>query len=293
MNADKPDFTIEVDVTNPGQFFACCGLLELADRLWPGAEAWFIEDAGARFAVRTPDGTASALEISTALCQCQLRDEYSDQKDLMAEQGQSPQLSEKDLDKLRREGYIFIGPPFCVRLDWWKEGQGLKTWSGSQGVVRIAQAAMRKFHKAFEDPSPLDYKCILRPANEEVSESEVVTGRRRKRSKGKDKVEPFYFDARRFAHALDTGFSLDAVGAETVASPATELLCLIGLQRFRPRLANDLFAYWTWSRSLPANVASAVVCGALRIARTRGYRFALAFRDDQKRYKAFSFATPI
>ncbi len=24
--------------TNPGQFFACCGLLELADRLWPGAE---------------------------------------------------------------------------------------------------------------------------------------------------------------------------------------------------------------------------------------------------------------
>ncbi len=32
---------IKVDVTNPGQFFACCGLLELADRLWPGAEGWF------------------------------------------------------------------------------------------------------------------------------------------------------------------------------------------------------------------------------------------------------------
>src|SRR5882672_10552493 len=32
---------INVDLSNPGQFFACCGLLELADRMWPGAEAWF------------------------------------------------------------------------------------------------------------------------------------------------------------------------------------------------------------------------------------------------------------
>ena len=32
---------VNVDPTNPGQFFACCGLLELADRLWPGAEGWF------------------------------------------------------------------------------------------------------------------------------------------------------------------------------------------------------------------------------------------------------------
>ena len=35
--------TITVDLTNPGQFFACCGLLEIADRLWPGAEGWFDE----------------------------------------------------------------------------------------------------------------------------------------------------------------------------------------------------------------------------------------------------------
>src|SRR5262245_9868102 len=40
---------VTVDPTNPGQFFACCGLLELADRLWPqtddrpAAEGWFAE----------------------------------------------------------------------------------------------------------------------------------------------------------------------------------------------------------------------------------------------------------
>jgi CRISPR-associated protein Csx14 len=40
MSSSKP-IRVNVDVTNPGQFFACCGLLELADRLWPGAEGWF------------------------------------------------------------------------------------------------------------------------------------------------------------------------------------------------------------------------------------------------------------
>src|SRR5205085_164164 len=34
---------VNVEPTNPGQFLACCGLLELADRLWPGAEGWFAE----------------------------------------------------------------------------------------------------------------------------------------------------------------------------------------------------------------------------------------------------------
>src|SRR5207237_7441081 len=38
----EPAIRVHVDPTNPGQFFACCGLLELADRLWGGAEGWFV-----------------------------------------------------------------------------------------------------------------------------------------------------------------------------------------------------------------------------------------------------------
>lgn len=41
MTQPRSNINVNVDVTNPGQFFACCGLLELADRLWPGAEGWF------------------------------------------------------------------------------------------------------------------------------------------------------------------------------------------------------------------------------------------------------------
>ena len=32
-------FQVRVDPTNAGQFFACCGLLELANRLWQGVES--------------------------------------------------------------------------------------------------------------------------------------------------------------------------------------------------------------------------------------------------------------
>ena len=41
MISPKPSISVNVDPTNPGQFFACCGLLELADRIWGGAEGWF------------------------------------------------------------------------------------------------------------------------------------------------------------------------------------------------------------------------------------------------------------
>ena len=44
MSDPTPSIMVAVDPTNPGQFFACCGLLELADRLWPGAEGWFAVD---------------------------------------------------------------------------------------------------------------------------------------------------------------------------------------------------------------------------------------------------------
>ncbi len=38
MSSENPSIRVNIDPTNPGQFFACCGLLELADRLWPGSE---------------------------------------------------------------------------------------------------------------------------------------------------------------------------------------------------------------------------------------------------------------
>ena len=60
MSDKNANITIPVDLTNPGQFFACCGLLELADRLWPGAEGWFERR---EFCIDTIDRTKTLSEL--------------------------------------------------------------------------------------------------------------------------------------------------------------------------------------------------------------------------------------
>ena len=48
---------INLDLTNPGQFFACCGLHELADRIWPETKAMFDKNA---FCLLPPANAADA-----------------------------------------------------------------------------------------------------------------------------------------------------------------------------------------------------------------------------------------
>jgi CRISPR-associated protein Csb3 len=170
-----------------------------------------------------------------------------------------------------------------IRLDWWRDendvGSSLKTWAGQQKVSTIARAML---HAA----SNLDH----------VNESWLNVGTiAHDPDRPNEVVEPFYFDARRFAHALDVGFSLDVQSAETVAYPAVEVLSLIGLQRFRPAAGPDKwsFDYWTWSVPLEAPVAASIACGSVPTHARSRYRFRLRFRDDQKRYKAFGFTTPV
>ena len=64
------------------------------------------------------------------------------------------------------------------------------------------------------------------------------------------KVEPSYFDSRRGwnAQSLDIGFAPDSLKMTTMACPAVEFLCLVGLQRFRPASTTHrrVFVDHTW-----------------------------------------------
>ena len=42
----QPTIPIDVDLRNPGQFFACCGLLELAHRVWGSESLGWFENTG-------------------------------------------------------------------------------------------------------------------------------------------------------------------------------------------------------------------------------------------------------
>jgi hypothetical protein len=259
MNTDYDHaIRVRVDPTNPGQFFACCGLLELADRLWDGAEGWFEKGMFCLRQLLDKDwkGLDSLLhEISKApLMQTDPRDDFS-----------SP---------------LELASPFALRIDWWKDestaGDQLKVWAGSMRSVRIARAMQATLSR-----TELHTGCIFDHGSVVYDPDEPDK-----------KVEPFYFDARRGSNALaiDIGFMPDSLSMTTVAYPAVEFLCLVGLQRFRPVPTDTrrVFDYFTWSVPLTTQVAPLAVCGLLPFADGLGYRFQIAFRTDQRKHKAFT-----
>lgn len=252
----EPTMRIQVDPTNPGQFFACCGLLELANRRWQGAEGWF---EGREFCI-TADGDLAALvrAVSTAeLVQLDPNDNTS-----------SP---------------IEIKTPFrALRLDWWQDdrsgGKELKVWAGTMESVRIARAMQHALRKdAFLSTDLLNVGLIAYdPDNPEK------------------KVEPYYFDARRGpnAHSRDVGFSPNDLQMTTTAFPAVELLCLVGLQRCLPAKTKQsrVYDYFTWAQPIPPELVSPVVVGELLLPGSTGYRFENWYRTGQKKHKAFRSA---
>jgi CRISPR-associated protein Csb3 len=212
---------------------------------------------------------------------------------------QEDETRRKELGGLLRAGSIFIGKPFDLRLDWWDDDSAdvPKTWAGSQEVLRIARAALASSTDAFATDSPFEYVCVMRSPSGETAEDEEedADGEERDEAAG-DKVEPFYFDADRGAHArpLDIGFSPNKLKHLTLAaSPATEFLCLVGLQRHRPKPTNDarVFEYCTWAAPLTSCVAQAAVSGLLPHVDGRIFRFENAFRTDQRKHKGFTPAT--
>jgi CRISPR-associated protein Csx14 len=66
-----PDISVNVDVRNPGQFFACCGLLEVSSRIWPDSEGWFgVTGRRATYCIATGSGHNDPLaEIVRRTCE--------------------------------------------------------------------------------------------------------------------------------------------------------------------------------------------------------------------------------
>ena len=254
------EFRFDLDATNPGQFFACCGLFELASVDCNVVEAWF--EPGV-FVIRLAAPSASHPSAAALILN----------------------IADAHLETLESDDAtaspILMGSPFNVRLDWWKQDRDLKVWAGSMRSLRIAAAMKAGMRTDTCAPSAILNHSV-------VVYDPVETDK---------KVEPFYFDARRgaSAQAVDVGFSPDALQMTTAAYPAVEFLCLVGLQRFRPRPTGTrrVFDYSTWREPIDIRVASAAVSGLLPNVGREIFRFKNAFRTDQRKHKAFTPATKI
>lgn len=303
MTEPEPSITVAVDPTNPGQFFACCGLLELADRLWPGAEGWFADD-GREFKIGWDDKKQDALQqLADALRRAGVvgaltSDLQAERDKLEVEKRRLKKLDKKlpdadekrrkELGALYRSGSLRIPAPFDLLLDWWRSDDESvpKTWAGSQAVIRIALAAHEGCVRLLTENKPLAKYCVMRAVADADDDDESG-----------DKVEPFYFDAQRGMSALsrDIGFMPDAIEIETLASPVVEFLTLVGVQRGRPMptYRPREFEYFIWTTRTPVEVLPAALAGKLLDPKAQRYRFRNPFRTGREMHKAYMQAKSI
>jgi hypothetical protein len=248
-----------VDLLSPGQFFACCGLLELADRLWPGAEGWF-QVGGMQSCFQIAAKPGASLEGLLANAQ---------RLDFDSAGGQSGD----DEESSGPVKPIVVTSPITLVLDWWSD-RSIKPWAGSMKEREILKAMLCEINPASRDP---------------LNEAKVARD-----CASQQKREPFYFDCRRGcnAHPLDSGFSPDTQEMESECFPAVEAMCFIGLQRARPAPADvpNRSLYVVWSEPLPVNALAPVVCGAVRLPGSSAFRFDNFFRTDQRKHKSYSRA---
>lgn len=291
MNAQsEPAVRVCVDPTNPGQFFACCGLLELADRLWEGAEGWF-EERTSHFLLRPQRGDSlpavsiveelARAELNNVMTPVQLarRDELAAIPKSRRETDPSLESEKKDLDALWREAPLVLHNPFRIRLDWFVDeragGSVFKTWAGQQSVVDIARGMKAAIvNGSWRSAAPHDWLSLS------------VVG----------ECLPFNFDSALGGMGADRdiGFSLDPLKEIRVRiRPLLELAAFVGLQRFRPARIdrNNRFQFSLWSVPLVPSVAGVASSGLLQMPGLRTFEFRLLYRT--KYLKSFLPARPV
>jgi len=273
----EPAIRLSVDPTNPGQFFACCGLLELADKLWDGSEGFFNKD-GMGFLIKTAEviQDINVVELIDALAKCHITNTMSEMELKRLEYlSRTPrkeiskstnfEAEKKQLKEMRRTAPILIHEPFDLRIDWFLDersgGNAFKTWAGQQSVLDIA-SNMKRLVTEFD--------------LNEIPHEELLFW-----TKSSDEV-PFNFDSDLggVGSDLDVGFSFDPLGIHVQIRPFIEFLAFIGLQRFRPSFdeARNCYKYSLWFTPLIPEVASVAACGLLGMRDFRSIEFQLLYR---------------
>jgi CRISPR-associated protein Csx14 len=261
MNPPAAPIAVRVRATNPGQFLACCGLLELADRLAGGAEGWFTPS----HFFCTTHRPLTLQELLETLVRTEAEEVTQLANGLTVEPLIAPLRLHLAGDCLLLDAWMTIGleknKVTVLKNPPWN------FWSGQQTTLRI----WRALREALQQQLP---GC----AQEQLFSHRIFLRGR------------FGFDPGAAWNALDVGFSLNEQGMEMASSPAVELLAAVGLQRFRPALSLDrqTFIYNIWECPLAPAIAAAVAADALPELSSGRFRGRVISRGS---YAALGYAT--
>jgi CRISPR-associated protein Csx14 len=230
--------SIPVDLLNPGQVFACLGLLELADKFLCNAQGAFdrCNDSGTRFHVRA-HGDECPVSFAIEFLRRATVTSRSPSRDTLSTDGWNVPTTQINPDK---DAFPFPAPDSpatlparlsCgdrhIEITHWGDDvpssarDNVKFWAGAGGYPGAALTQ--------------DALALVKAMPAEVAADPLNAYARQSSS--------FRFDWRRDYVPLDIGFSLNAHSGDrfcTIGYPIVELLAAIGLTDARPKRVSKL-----------------------------------------------------
>lgn len=309
--------SIPVDLTNPGQVFACLGFLEAAEVLLGEAQGAFDwSSATSPKFILTACGEANPFEdVLEFLAKSEVRayahagftwaassddagdDAESERAHEEAEQrdsGESVAASDgfepsevfpaKRGDAMSLPIRIGTEGGDWIELSHWCDGSGVQTfklYSGNRSAADIARAMINGTREA-----PRKGQTIGDLRTEGLA-TLWATHRSSMIQQPFDVLGPmggsFNFDPRGAWTAIDAGYSPNDQGHRVVASPVVEILAAWGLQHARPLTSpNRQVRYAVWRDRLPTELARVALQGALPDLERRLFRFELTLSGKNK-----------
>jgi CRISPR-associated protein Csb3 len=267
--------TIPVDLTNPGQVFACLGFMEAAGILCGPCTGRFGWSAGdAEFSLRVAKDV-NPIEVSIDFACASATGAYSPPN--FASDGAEPPAVERN-DAESDLGATFpsakpenMALPVRLSDDAGRE-IFLSHWAdGSSRDTFKLYAGNRSALKVVKDMQEL-IKVLRRDTQDELVANPMNTACAIGGS--------FNFDARGAWNALDAGYSPDRLGHSVQSSPVVELFAAVGLQNARPvRISAFEYYYYAWGEPLPLILARTAIASVLPGIPSRRFRLPL-FRPN-------------
>ena len=298
--------SIPVDLTNPGQVFACLGFLEAADVLCRDAEGGFdwSDDANVKFGLRTDGEKNPFAAVLRFLANTQIRavapvgwrpkkepETESDRTKLQAEL--AAQESSEEFPGMCPDTSMAMpvriigqnnGKAVKVVLNHWSDDSSrdaFKLYAGKRSALEIARAMLagtRDKPRKGQNRGDLKTKGVAQLW--EDRQDEMI-------ERPFDIVTPmggsFNFDPRGAWTAIDAGYSPNDQSHQVEASPVVEILAAWGLENARPHtFETRRVRYAVWNGTLPPSLARAVIAGCIEVVLQRRFHFELGISGRNK-----------
>ncbi|MBA3044702.1 MAG: type I-U CRISPR-associated protein Cas8c [Candidatus Thermoplasmatota archaeon] len=284
------DYSIPVDIFNPGQVFACLGFMEAADVLLGDAEGGFdwTDESNVRFVLHTANEKNPFEEVLEFLAKAKIVQYMPERCHIIQKvKGKKKNISQKnsderDMDSTENslssntfpsmEGDAMALPcrltsgTYAIEIGHWADGSSrekFKLYAGNRSAIGIACAMLNRINHLWKNHRN---ELVTNPFN-------VLT----------PLGGSFNFDPRGTWTSIDAGYSPNDVKHGVNASPVVELLTAIGFEHARPfEYDKRKIRYGVWQRVVPPILARTYLMGLDTDHTNKQFRFELALSGKNK-----------